>query len=102
MNKNKNVIIIVLLSMLLPITLLIISILVYEDETPWEGWVYSNKESIQYVDDYPNKETCIEDMNKKRIKLNMSSFSCGKSCDTLEESEDISSLKCLELLHEKE
>lgn len=65
MKENKNVIILVLLSMVLPLAFLIFSIYVYEDETPWEGFTYIQDQSpvhYTYYDDFHTKEACHETM----------------------------------------
>ena len=94
MKKNKNVIAIVLLSMLLPILFFVISVVVYEDETPWEGWTYSGNNDVVYIGDYYNLDVCIQAMEKSRIERGKTSFLCGKSCEKRKTETAISDYKC--------
>jgi len=88
--------------MFLPLLFLIISILVYEDETPWDGWIFSDRANISYVDDFHTKEACVESLSTQKEKRNLSSLVCAKSCKEVKSITNISQLDCLEIFDDSE
>lgn len=49
--------------MVLPLSFLIISIYVYEDETPWDGWILI-QDKVHLHDDFHTKEACLKEIGR--------------------------------------